>query len=186
MVGDSRPEVLSHPFSDTGGMCALCDGKSIEQLWQDFRSFIRQGGWALQGVEPSRHGRPWVSSIGLTENYRHPELVAVDDDVRAQSSLLNAIGENVKRGARFACRAGPGQGANPHPVHVCAAIDGGRNEHESTSPLCVRPCSRRSTREADHRCRPCPACGSSIGGGAVGRCRTRGWRTREAAWRAWL
>jgi hypothetical protein len=67
-------------------MCALCDGKSIEQLWEDFHGFIRRGGWALQGVEVSRHARPWVYTIGLVENYRHPELIAVDDDVRAQGS----------------------------------------------------------------------------------------------------
>lgn len=82
-------------------MCALCDGKSIEQLWEDFHGFIRRGGWALQGVEASRHDRPWVYTIGLVENYRHPELIAVGDDVRAQGSLLNAIGDHVKQGALF-------------------------------------------------------------------------------------
>ena len=83
-------------------MCALCDGKSIEQLWEDFHGFIQSGGWALQGVQGSRHARPWVYTIGLVENYRHPELIAVDDDVRAQGSLLNTIGDYVKQGARFA------------------------------------------------------------------------------------
>lgn len=70
------------------------------------RDYMRNPGWAVQGVAPSIHDEPgsdhWVYTIGLWENYGHPEILIVNMGVRAGHQLLNELGARVRDdGERF-------------------------------------------------------------------------------------
>ena len=67
----------------------------------DIHTHIDSGSWALQGVEAGEHQRPWVYTIGLTQNFGHPELVITDGDVRDSALILNQVGEWIRQGDRF-------------------------------------------------------------------------------------
>lgn len=82
-------------------MCDICDGKTYEELWSGMQARIEAGGWALQGVAPSGPGRGWVYTIGLVESFGHPELVVTHSEPAAYASLLNEIGDRIRRGERF-------------------------------------------------------------------------------------
>lgn len=76
-------------------MCAICDGQSVEEVLHDLHHVVKRFGWAVQGVEASR---PWVYTIGLADQYGHPELVLAGVDISLSMNVLNALGTMVGTG----------------------------------------------------------------------------------------
>jgi hypothetical protein len=66
------------------------------------RADIRQHGWHVVLVPPERDSPGWGHTIGLWERYRHPELLVFGSEPRQLGALLNALGERVRGGRRFA------------------------------------------------------------------------------------
>jgi hypothetical protein len=85
-------------------MCEICNGITYEAMWERQHVHVRTGRWFLQGVEESAHTRSWMYTVGLVENFSHPELVVCDFEPHSAGSLLNEIGGRVERGLRV----GPG------------------------------------------------------------------------------
>ena len=81
-------------------MCAICDGKTYEQVFETMHTHIAGGRWALQGVEGGSRSEGWVYTIGLTHNFGHAELVIVDGDLQQDGALLNELGARISRGLR--------------------------------------------------------------------------------------
>lgn len=81
-------------------MCRMCEGISREQLLDEARCHIIQHGWFLQGIVPGPDGdgTTWVYTVGLLENFGHPELVVTDISYEDGGALLNELGELVRRG----------------------------------------------------------------------------------------
>jgi hypothetical protein len=64
--------------------------------------YVRAGQWFLQAVEPSPHSRSWLYTVGLVENFGHPELVVTDCEPIAAAGLVNEIAGRISRGAHVA------------------------------------------------------------------------------------
>jgi hypothetical protein len=87
-------------------MCEICAGKTYDDLYRRIHGSVAAGGWALQGVGGGTDGRLWVYSIGLIENFGHPELVITDGDTRGSAMLLNQIGDWIAAGDRYPAGSG--------------------------------------------------------------------------------
>ena len=80
-------------------MCRMCEGTSREQLLDEARCHIIHHGWFLQGIVPGPDGGGgWVYTVGLLENFDHPELVVADISYEDGGALLNDLGEFVRQG----------------------------------------------------------------------------------------
>ena len=66
------------------------------------RSDIARFGWHLVLIPPSADATGWVHTIGLHERFGHAELLVFGNDFSVLAPMLNAIGERVRGGARFA------------------------------------------------------------------------------------
>lgn len=77
----------------------MCEGASREELAEEARLHIIHHGWFLQGVlaDPGKAGG-WVYTVGLLENFGHPELVVTDIEYERGGQFLNMLGELVREG----------------------------------------------------------------------------------------
>ena len=63
---------------------------------------VRDFGWHLVGVEADEEGPGFVYSVGLYQTFQHPEVVLFGlRDVSTMAEIVNAIGEEVRRGASW-------------------------------------------------------------------------------------
>ena len=78
----------------------MCEGASRDQLLEEARCHVIHHGWFLQGVlpEPGRKGGGWVYTVGLLQNFGHPELIVTDIEYEVGGALLNELGEKVRSG----------------------------------------------------------------------------------------
>ena len=77
-----------------------------EPYLERVRALIEECGWALQGVFPrAEHPEDgsdlWIYTVGLAQRFGHPELVIVNLPQAVSASILNALGDRIKDGARF-------------------------------------------------------------------------------------
>jgi len=70
---------------------------------QKFLKVIDEYGWHVMGVVPSEgdEGNSWSYSTGLYYHYKHPEIVIFNEPNELRLSMINAIGDRVKAGAKF-------------------------------------------------------------------------------------
>lgn len=55
-------------------MCAMCDGKTLEEFLEDLHDLIDRFGFTVSGIEPNADHPTWLYTIGLVEAFGHPEL----------------------------------------------------------------------------------------------------------------
>jgi hypothetical protein len=67
--------------------------------WQ--RDTIRRHGWALQAVPGDEDGPPFVYTVGLS-GFGHPELILFATAPATAATVLNDLGELVRRGRGLA------------------------------------------------------------------------------------
>lgn len=81
-------------------MCRICEGATRQQVLDEARCHIIHHGWFLQGIEatPGEDDGYWVYTVGLLENFGHPELVVTDIEYREGATMLNWLGEKVRAG----------------------------------------------------------------------------------------
>lgn len=82
-------------------MCFLCDGGTVEEHRALIGRHIDRHGWAVQHVEADPPNLPWAYTIGLTEQFDHPELVVLGLAPVPAAHLLNAMGLVVAVEHRF-------------------------------------------------------------------------------------
>ncbi len=63
---------------------------------------IERHGWHVVLIPPEGDAPGWAHTIGLWERHRHPELLVFGSEPRQLAALLNALGERVRSGRRFA------------------------------------------------------------------------------------
>jgi hypothetical protein len=66
------------------------------------RADIARHGWHVVLIPPEQGSPGWAHSIGLFERYAHPELLVFGSEPRQLGALVNALGERVRGGRRFA------------------------------------------------------------------------------------
>ena len=79
-------------------MCTICDGMSFDEHRQLVEQIIDEHGWFVQGVEPGPENRGWAYTVGLIENFDHPELVVVDVGWERAGAILNVLAEEIRDG----------------------------------------------------------------------------------------
>jgi len=79
------------------------------------RSDIETYGWHVAKIAGDDKAPPWAFTIGLEHNFEHPEVLVVGMDLALLHGLLNQIGEQVKRGRRFAAGERPEGVLERHP-----------------------------------------------------------------------
>ncbi|SNT08182.1 protein of unknown function [Rhodococcoides kyotonense] len=86
-------------------MCAMCDGRSLEEYLHGIEELIDRHGWALQYVESggedpddsSGIDPAFCYTIGMTA-YGHPEIVITGRDPAESASALNSLARQVAVG----------------------------------------------------------------------------------------
>jgi hypothetical protein len=63
---------------------------------------IERHGWHVVLVPPEADAPGWAHSIGLWQRFGHPELLVFGSEPRQLGALVNALGERVRGGRRFA------------------------------------------------------------------------------------
>lgn len=78
----------------------MCEGASQQELLGEAELHIIHHGWFLQGVlpPPDRPQGGWVYTVGLLENFGHPELVVTDIGYERGADFLNMLGELIRDG----------------------------------------------------------------------------------------
>jgi hypothetical protein len=66
---------------------------------------IQHHGWHVVLIPPDGDAPGWAHTIGLWERFAHPELLVFGSEPRQLAALLNALGERVRGGQRFAAGA---------------------------------------------------------------------------------
>ena len=79
-------------------MCEMCNGASLDEMRFKLHAGIERHGWSLQYVSDDRPSRSWCYTVGLSDRFKHPELVVVGLGAEEAGGLLNAIGELVREG----------------------------------------------------------------------------------------
>jgi hypothetical protein len=75
-----------------------CEGLDDEKLVAD----VKQYGWHVVKVL-DKDGTPgWAFSVGLYKNFDHPEIIVFGLNDEVAHFLINAIGDEVRAGKRFA------------------------------------------------------------------------------------
>ena len=80
-------------------MCVLCDGVSEGEFSRDMRVRIERHGFTLVSV----HGDPfcWTYTIGLIENFDHPEFVVTGLHPGDVNQIITALVARIREGERF-------------------------------------------------------------------------------------
>jgi hypothetical protein len=63
---------------------------------------IARHGWHVVLIPPEADSPGWAHSIGLWQRFEHPELLVFGSEPRQLGALVNALGERVRGGRRFA------------------------------------------------------------------------------------
>jgi hypothetical protein len=94
-------------------MCILCDGGSPQDLLEGFRSRIAEFGFTMVSVGDGTSS--WTYTIGLLENFAHPEFVVTGLDPGAASDVITGLVQRVRDGESFT-------GASPDSSHRGVAL----------------------------------------------------------------
>lgn len=73
-----------------------------DEVDERVRADIARHGWHVVLVPPETDSPGWAHSIGLWERFEHPELLVFGSEPRQLGALVNALGERVRGGRRFA------------------------------------------------------------------------------------
>ena len=74
-----------------------CEGINDAKLLAD----VREYGWHVVRILDKDDSPGWAFSIGLYENFQHPEIVVFGLNEDVMHYLINAIGEAVREGKTF-------------------------------------------------------------------------------------
>jgi hypothetical protein len=142
-------------------MCVICDGQTQEQSARFIELTIIHHGWALRHVHPGADdptGGHWTYTIGLVENFNHPELVITDTEYEVAGSLLNALGEEIRSGHEISPITESGFELNEvHPAHLASELFYGWANNYGYPPgpgemlQVVKPADRYCTSHAKSR-----------------------------------
>lgn len=103
------------PFVHDADMCLQCDGYSYEAVMRALDLQIKIHGWAV--VQVADGPDVFSYTVGLVENFGHPELIVVDVEPSHQQGLLNEIAKGVAARGRPALNGPATRGVRCLEVH---------------------------------------------------------------------
>jgi hypothetical protein len=75
-----------------------CEGIDDAKLLAD----VEEYGWHVVKILEKDDTPGWAFSVGLNENFNHPEIVVFGLNGDLMHSMINAIGDDVREGKTFA------------------------------------------------------------------------------------
>lgn len=76
-------------------------GRTLDESEQNVLGHVEHHGWNVTNIS-DQDGEPgWAFTIGLFENYRHPEVIIFGMSPESRHPILNWIGDNVRGGKPF-------------------------------------------------------------------------------------
>ena len=75
-----------------------CEGLDDEKLLSD----VKEYGWHVLKIFEKNQTPGWAFSIGLFENFNHPEIIVFGLNDEVAHYVINAVGEEVRNGKTFA------------------------------------------------------------------------------------
>lgn len=81
----------------------MCNCPNDHDLYRFIDELIDQGRWGITGVGfGERGGSRWLYSVGLSERFGHPELIAVGACCAScAGGIVNALGDRIAAGERW-------------------------------------------------------------------------------------
>jgi len=76
-------------------------GQSYVQLVTRFYDLMEKPGWGVMSVFGSETTPPFSYTIGLWQNYAHPEIIVLGLPQQAAHAILNIVARRVKDGEAF-------------------------------------------------------------------------------------
>ena len=73
----------------------------MDDVERRVRSDVDTFGWHVAKIAGDESAPPWAFTIGLEEQFGHPEIAIFGMELDLLHRVLNHIGEQVKRGRRF-------------------------------------------------------------------------------------
>lgn len=74
-----------------------CEGASDQKLLDD----VAEYGWHVIKVLDQADAPGWAYSVGLFQNFAHPEIIVFGLDLDLMHSIINSIGAEVRSGKTF-------------------------------------------------------------------------------------
>jgi hypothetical protein len=74
-----------------------CEGPNDQKLLDD----VAEHGWHVIKVIDQPDSPGWAYSVGLFQNFRHPEIVVFGLDSDLMHSIINTIGDEIRSGNTF-------------------------------------------------------------------------------------
>jgi hypothetical protein len=74
-----------------------CGGVNDQQLLGDVADY----GWHVLKVLDQPDVPGWAYSVGLYQNFAHPEVIVFGQDIDLMHSMIHAIGDSVRSGKTF-------------------------------------------------------------------------------------
>ena len=108
-------------------MCELCDGADFDDVCSKMYRLISTHGFTVVPVGSSGTVRGWAYTIGLIDNFDHPELVIAGLPLDEAARTLLALGSCVSTGDSLAVPGGHSLNGEPigvRPVHPRHLRDG--------------------------------------------------------------
>src|SRR5262245_35818580 len=76
-----------------------CVGESEAE--QKLLADVAEYGWHVMKVLETEETPSWAYAIGLYKNFQHPEILVFGLDLDLMHHIVNAIGEDARRGKKF-------------------------------------------------------------------------------------
>jgi len=74
-----------------------CEGGDDQKLRDD----VAEYGWHVIKVLDQPDAPGWAYSVGLFQNYDHPEIIVFGEDLDLMHSIINRVGDDVRSGKTF-------------------------------------------------------------------------------------
>ncbi len=78
---------------------------TLDDEERDFVAGVEKHGWIVMTIKDEPGRASWSYTVGLFENFRHPEVIIFGLKPDSRHRILNWIGENVKKGNPFTADA---------------------------------------------------------------------------------
>ncbi len=74
------------------------EGRCLDPSEQKVITHVEGHGWSVTNIEERSDSVGWSFTVGLFENYKHPEVIIFGMGQDSRHRILNWIGDNVTSG----------------------------------------------------------------------------------------
>lgn len=75
--------------------------RELDEGEREVVDHVERHGWSVTNIREEAGAPGWAFTVGLFENFGHPEVTIFGMDLRARHAILNWIGDNVREGKSF-------------------------------------------------------------------------------------